>query len=275
MATALATLIRQLTAKKTGASLRKTLVEKHGTDGVRALLASEHPKWAAEVFELDSPEAASCPWPYAGLAPGDVARRALGPLAERLPRLVKKLAAASRVVVCRHTPQRTGPDLGGWFLLYVVEESYGADLWIAGPPAPVPEEVAGWDLPASLRELYTRHHGMGILCDEFGWTGFDPGVQPSALLAPLAMPSDDDVPSPADLLRFTRGIGESGESGWCFVRNEKTKKGKGRPPPGELAIRDYAGRYSTLGERVPFDFWGFLDRYLTRDESELPIAELD
>ncbi len=279
--TSLETLIRQLNAKKTGASLRKRVVKDHGADGVRALLASEHAKWTVELFDLDAPEVASSPWPYAGLSAGEVARRALGPLAERLPRLVQKLAASFHVAVCRHTPQPSVPDLGGWFLLYVVDESYGPDLWVGGPPTVVPEgAVRGWELPASLRELYTRHHGMGILCDELGWTGFDPGVQPVELLAALARPSDedtgDDTPGPLDLLRFTRGVGESGESGWCFVRNDKPAKRKGRRPPSsaapEIAIRDYRDAWSDLGERVALDFWGFLDRYLTRDDAGLPSA---
>jgi hypothetical protein len=93
----------------------------------------------------------------------------------------------------------------------------------------------------------------------------------------LAMPAievDDDGLVPADLLRFTRGTGEGGESGWCLVRNRKQRKGRSKPGTGELAICELDDRFGMLGNPVPFDFWGFLDRYLTGDrDGELPTVE--
>jgi hypothetical protein len=241
------------------AGKRRTIVRDHGTEGIRALLACDHPKWEVEVFELDAPD---CPWPYPGISAGPVARRALGPLADRLPKLVAKLATAERVVAARHEAEDDSPDLGGWFLVYAVPSEQGPELWIAGPPEPAPElEIESWTLPEPLRQLYAQHNGLGVLCDEFGWTGVDPGVQ---ALTRLAVPTFEDLDrgdatNPADLLRFTRGTGEAGESGWCFGRNG--------------AICEFEDRFGLVGNSVPFDFWGFLDRYLIGDpRSELPMA---
>jgi hypothetical protein len=243
------------------AAKRRALVREFGIDAVRALLISEHPNWQAEVFELGGDEAdeADCPWPFAKLAAAEVARRGLGPLAARLPRLLGKLASAELVVAAHHTPEPDAPDLGGWFLIYAVPEQHGPELWIAGPPEPEPPfEVDGWQLPEPLRELYAQHHGLGVLCDEFGWTGVDPGIQPAPRLAVPALEPNDE----GDLLRFTRGTGEAGESGWCFVRKRS------------LAIRHVDDQFGLLGNPVRFDFWSFLDRYLTGDrDGELPTAE--
>lgn len=256
------------------AAKRKALVREFGSDAIRALLICDHPKWEAEVFELDAPD---CPWRYPGLAPGEVARRALGPLAERLPRLLAQLATAERVVAARHTPEDDSPDRGGWFLIYALPTQAGPSLWIAGPPAPAPAfEVAGWELPEPLRQLYAQHDGLGVLCDEFGWTGVDPGVQPSLRLATPAVDSDgeDGDPDPTDLLRFTRGTGEAGESGWCFVRNHQRRRNRRNPAGTELAICELEDRFGMLGNPAAFDFWGFLDRYLTEDPNkELPWVE--
>lgn len=263
-------LVRELKAKKTGPILRKKLVREHGSNGIRALLATEHATWNAEVVELDAPD---CPWPQ-GLSAGDVARKAFGPLARRLPKLVEKLGGAEHVVACRHTSAEA-MDLGGFFLVYALKASYGSELWVCGAPDPQAKAKApGWDLPEPLRELYTRHNGLGVLCAEFGWTGFDPGVQPSLRLAvPDVSPTDAaKALSTPDLFRFTRGTGENGESGWCFTRNQKGK-GKRKLDPNELSIQDLDASLGVLGEAVPFDFWGFLDRYLTGDkQSELPVA---
>lgn len=254
------------------AAKRRALVREFGIDAVRALLISEHPKWEAEVFELGA-GGADCPWPFAKLSAVEVARAGLGPLADRLPRLLDKLGTAELVVLARHTPETDAPDLGGWFLVYAVPEQHGPELWIAGPPEPEPEfEVDGWQLPDPLRELYARHHGLGVLCDEFGWTGVDPGVQPAQRLAVPALDSIADDVAPADLLRFTRGTGEAGESGWCFIRNQAARKKSDKSD--ELAIRQLDDQFGLLGNRVRFDFWGFLDRYLTGDrDGELPTAE--
>lgn len=227
---------------------RRSLIRDHGSDGIRALLACDHPKWEAEVFDLDAPD---CPWPYPNISAGPVARRALGPLGDRLPKLIAKLATAELVVAARHEAEEDSPDLGGWFLIYAVPGEQGPELWIAGPPEPEPVlDVEGWTLPDPLRQLYAQHNGLGLLCDEFGWTGVDPGVQP---VTRLAAPK-------ADLLRFTRGTGEAGESGWCVRDNG--------------AICEFEDRFGVLGNPAPFDFWGFLDRYLTGDpRSELPTVE--
>ncbi|MFV8751914.1 hypothetical protein ACNOYE_15320 [Nannocystaceae bacterium ST9] len=255
------------------AAKRRALVREFGIDAVRALLIAEHPKWEAEVFELG---AEGSPWPYAGLSAREVATRALGPLADRLPRTIGKLASAELVVVAHHVPESDSPDLGGWFLIYALPEEHGPELWIAGAPEPAPElAIDGWDLPAPLRELYAQHHGLGVLCDEFGWTGVDPGIQPTPQLSIPSLPEldgDEDAPDPTDLLRFTRGTGEAGESGWCIVRNRKLRKGRSKP--GDLAICELDDQFGLLGNPVPFDFWGFLDRYLVGDPNgELPTAE--
>ena len=249
------------------AAKRRALVREFGIDAVRALLIAEHPNWAAEVFELGSHS--ECPWPLADLTAAEVARRGLGPLADRLPRLLSMLSTAELVVSARHAPEPDAPDLGGWFLVYAVPTEHGPELWIAGPPEPAPAfEVAEWELPEPLRELYAQHHGIGALCDEFGWTGVDPGVQPVVRLAVPAIDSDGDQPH-TDLLRFTRGTGEGGESGWCFVRSRKS-----RSKTGQLAICEFDDTFGQLGNPARFDFWGFLDRYATGDRNdELPFVE--
>lgn len=264
------------------AAKRRSIVREFGIDAVRALLISEHPNWDAEVFEL-SPDLADwpdCPWPYAKLSAAEVARRALGPLADRLPRLVAKLGTAELVVAAQHTPEADAPDLGGWFLIYAVPDEYGHELWIAGPPDRAPQfDVAGWRLPEPLCELYAQHHGIGVLCDQFGWTGVDPGVQPAPRVAlPVLDPNlgeiDDDDAAPADRLRFTRGTGDGGESGWCFVRNQPQRKKPSGTAGDELVIRHLNDQYGLLGHPVRFDFWGFLDRYLTGDrDGDLPRIE--
>lgn len=256
------------------AAKRRAIVREFGIDAVRAFLISDHPNWASEVFELGSDDAnvAGCPWPFAKLTAAEVARRSLGPLADRLPRLIAKLATAELVVAALHTPEPDAPDLGGWFLVYAVPEEYGPEIWIAGPPEPAPEfEVDGWQLPDPLRELYAQHHGIGVLCDEFGWTGVDPGIQPAPrLTVPALDPGDDGETNYNDMLRFTRGIGEQGESGWCFVRNQIARK---KPSGDALEICHLDDQYGLLGNRVRFDFWGFLDRYLSGDrDDELPTA---
>lgn len=247
------------------AAKRRALVREFGTDAIRALLIAEHPKWQAEVFELDE---AGCPWAYGVDAkPLEVAKRALGPLAKRLPKLVALLGSAERVVVAHHEPEADAPDRGGWFLVYALPTDAGPQLWIAGPPTPEPSfALAGWSLPEPLHELYARHDGLGLLCDEFGWTGVDPGVQPAIRLShpALELADDDDPLDPHDLLRFTRGTGEAGESGWCFARGAKQA----------LSVRHLDDQFGLLGRPVPFDFWGFLDRYLIGDpHDELPSAE--
>jgi hypothetical protein len=256
------------------AAKRRALVREFGIDAVRALLISEHPNWEAEVVELGA-DGADTPWPFAKLPAAEVARRSLGPLADRLPRLLAKLASAELVVTAQHTPEDDAPDLGGWFLMFAVPEQHGPELWIAGPPAREPDlDIVGWQLPESLRELYAQHHGLGVLCDEFGWTGVDPGIQPAARLAMPTLDSIADDVAPADLLRFTRGTGEAGESGWCFVRNQTQRKKPRREPNDDLVIRHLDDQFGLLGNPVRFDFWGFLDRYLTGDrDAELPTAE--
>jgi hypothetical protein len=245
------------------AAKRRALVREFGIDAVRALLISEHRNWAAEVFELEVDAAAA-----------DVARRSLGPLADRLPRLLAKLASAELVVAARHTPEPDAPDLGGRFLIYAVPEEHGPVLWIAGPPTLEPEfHVDGWQLPEPLRELYAQHDGLGVLCDDFGWTGVDPGIQPALRLAVPTIDVDDDG-APDDRLRFTRGTGEAGESGWCFDRKPPQRKKPRSGSDGELAIRHLDDQFGLLGNPVRFDFWGFVDRYLTGDrDGELPTTE--
>jgi hypothetical protein len=244
------------------AAKRRALVREFGIDAVRALLLSEHPNWAAEVFELG----ADSPWPYAKkLTPAEVARRALGPLAARLPRVLAKLAGAELVVTAHHTPEPDAPDLGGWFLIYAVPEEHGPELWLAGPPAPALElEFSGWQLPEPLRELYAQHHGLGVLCDEFGWTGVDPGIQPAPLVSiPTIEVQVDAGQAPPDLLRFTRGTGEAAESGWCFVRKHNARS--------EPTICHFDDQFGLLGPPVRLDFWAFLDRYATGDrDQDLP-----
>lgn len=238
------------------AAKRRALVREFGIDAVRALLIAEHPNWQAEVFEFGADS--TCPWSYAGLTPAEVARRGLGPLAKRLPRLLEMLGRAELAVSAQHAPEPDAPDLGGWFIVYAVPTNDGPQLWIAGPPEPEPAfEVADWKLPEPLRELYARHHGLGALCDEFGWTGVDPGVQPTTRLSTPSIEIEGGSQNPADFLRFTRGTGEAGESGWCFVRNLGHREA--------LAIVQLDDALGQLGTPAPFDFWGFLDRYLTGD----------
>lgn len=128
------------------AKLRTSLLAEHGRDGVRVLLACEHPAWAAEVVELGHPE---CPWSEAA-TPLELATAAFGPLAQHLPRLLKRLSGATLTCAVRHKPQDDAPDLGGWFLVYALPERSGPTLWIGGPPDPAPEFTAeGWDSPPS------------------------------------------------------------------------------------------------------------------------------
>jgi hypothetical protein len=244
------------------AAKRRALVRDFGSDAVRALLIAEHPSWDSEVFEFG--QHSECPWTYPGLRPADIARRSLGPLAERLPRLRAKLASAELVVPVHHPGESDAPDLGGWFLIYAIPAEDGPQLWIAGPPEPEPElpaelDVAGWKLPEPLRELYAQHHGLGVLCEELGWTDVDPGVRPAVRLAIPTTESDGSW-EPGDSLRFTRSLAGAGGSPWCLVRNFPRK------PAGELAICQLDEARGQLGSPSPFDFWGFLDRYLTDDD---------
>jgi hypothetical protein len=250
--------------------LRTSVVAEHGLDGVRVLLACEHPKWSAEVVALGSP---GCPWAEAD-SPLAVATAAFGPIAEHLPRLLKRLAGATLTCAVKHTPQPDGPDLGGWFLLYALPERSGPTLWIGGPPDESPAFTAeGWELPPDLRRFYRQHNGFGVLLDEFGWTGVGPGVQPSVQ---LAVPQLDAEIKTADLLRLSRGEGDAGEGGWCFS-HAKPGARKKRPDAAvdpSLAIVDFDDRLGIRGEPVPFDFFGFFDRWMVGDpKDELPLAE--
>jgi hypothetical protein len=250
--------------------LRTSVVAEHGLDGVRVLLACEHPKWSAEVVALGSP---GCPWAEAD-SPLGVATAAFGPIAEHLPRLLKRLAGATLTCAVKHTAQSDGPDLGGWFLLYALPERSGPTLWIGGPPDESPAFTAeGWELPPDLRRFYRQHNGFGVLLDEFGWTGVGPGVQPSVQ---LAVPQLDAEIKTADLLRLSRGEGDAGEGGWCFS-HAKPGARKKRPESAvdpSLAIVDFDDRLGIRGEPVPFDFFGFFDRWMVGDpKDELPLAE--
>lgn len=252
------------------AKLRTSLLAEHGRDGVRVLLACEHPAWAAEVVELGHPE---CPWPEAA-TPLELATAAFGPLAQHLPRLLKRLSGATLTCAVRHKPQDDAPDLGGWFLVYALPERSGPTLWIGGPPDPAPEfTAAGWELPSELRAFYRQHNGFGVLLDEFGWTGVAPGLQPSVQ---LAVPALDAKVKTSDLLRISRGEGDAGEGGWCFTHAKAgaRKKKPGASAEGALAIVDFDDRLGIRGEPVPFDFLGFFDRWMVGDpKDELPIAE--
>ena len=250
--------------------VRSALLAEHDRDGVRVLLACEHPKWAAEVFALGDP---GCPWPAAATAQ-DVATAAFGPLAAHFPRLIKRLSGATLTCAVRHDPQPDAPDLGGWFLMYALPERGGPTLWIGGPPDPAPEfHVEGWELPPELAAFYRQHNGFGVLLDEFGWTGVGPGVQPSVQ---LAVPQVDAEVKTADLLRLSRGEGDAGEGGWCFSHAKpgaRKKRPAGAADPS-LAIVDFDDRLGIRGEPVPFDFYGFFDRWMVGDpKDELPIAE--
>jgi hypothetical protein len=250
--------------------VRTRLLAEHGRDGLRVLLACEHPSWSAEVFELGDP---GCPWPAAA-SPLELATAAFGPLAPQLPRLIKRLSGATLTCAVRHTPQADAPDLGGWFLMYALPERGGPTLWIGGPPEPAPEfHVEGWELPPELGAFYRQHNGFGVLLDEFGWTGVGPGVQPSVHLAVPALAADVHT---ADLLRFSHGEGDAGEGGWCFAHAKpgaRKKKPAGAPESG-LTIVDFDDRLGIRGEPVPFDFLGFFDRWMVGDpKDELPLAE--
>ncbi len=225
---------------------------------MRVLLQCESPKWTAELYDVGSE---GSPWTKASGAPGETLVSALGSLAAKLPLTVAHLRTASHVAVAKHTPQKKSPDLAGWFLVASLPMEYGPAFWVAGPRAAEPEfSVDGWELPAELRTIYEVHNGMGYFCDEYGWTGFDPGVQPSILLASPERCSDQ---RPEDLLRFTRGSGEAGDGGWCFLRQ-----------PGQSTIVELEDKFGTLGAPVEQGFWWFLDRYLVRDpKTELPYAE--
>lgn len=250
--------------------VRNALLSEHGLDGVRVLLACEHPKWAAEVFALGE---GGSPWPAAANATA-VATAAFGPLAEHLPRLIKRLGNATLTCAVRHTPQDDAPDLGGWFLVYALPERAGPTLWIGGPPDAAPAfEAKGWELPAELRAFYRQHNGFGVLLDEFGWTGVGPGVQPSVQ---LEVPAIDPKVDTTDLLRLSRGEGDAGEGGWCFTpaKPSAKKKKHGAVAESTTAIVDFDDRFGLRGEPVPFDFLGFFDRWMVGDpKDELPLAE--
>ena len=250
--------------------VRSALLAEHGRDGVRVLLACEHPQWSAEVIELGEP---GCPWPTA-TSPLAVATAAFGPIAAHLPRLIKRLANATLTCAVRHTPQADAPDLGGWFLLYALPERGGPTLWIGGPPDPDPVfHAEGWELPLELRAFYRQHNGFGVLLDEFGWTGVGPGVQPSVH---LSVPALNPTIKTSDLLRLSRGEGDAGEGGWCFSHAKpgaRKKRSPGAADPS-LAIVDFDDRLGIRGEPVPFDFYGFFDRWMVGDpQDELPLAE--
>ena len=250
--------------------VRNALLAEHGRDGVRVLLACEHPKWSADVVELGQ---SGCPWPEAA-TPLELATAAFGPIAAHLPRLLKRLSGATLTCAVRHNPQPDAPDLGGWFLMYALPERSGPTLWIGGPPEPNPEfHVEGWELPPDLRAFYQPHNGFGVLLDEFGWTGVAPGVQPSVL---LAVPQVDAEMKTGDLLRLSRGEGDAGEGGWCFshAKPGARKKKPGATVDPSLAIVDFDDRLGIRGEPVPFDFYGFFDRWMVGDpKDELPLAE--
>lgn len=240
--------------------LRQTLLEKHGLDGIWTLLQCDSPKWTAEIHPVG---AEGSPWQNADGEPGEILVSALGALAAKLPLTVAQLRTASHVAVAKHAPQKKSPDLGGWFLVAAVPTDNGPMLWVAGPPAADPEtRLDGWDLPAELAELYAVHNGIGYLCDDYGWTGFDPGVQPALLLTSPERCADHP---PQDLLRLTRGTGEAGDGGWCFLRRSTTSA---------LQIVELEDKFGTLGAPIDRGFWWFLDRYLVRDpKTELPYAE--
>ena len=263
-------------AMKAGASyisdpkIRNALLADHGLDGVRVLLACEHPKWAAEVFALGQD---GCPWPAAA-TPLELATAAFGPLSAQLPRLLKRLSGATFTCAVQHKPQPDAPDLGGWFLLYALPERSGPTLWIGGPPDANPTfTAAGWELPAELSAFYRQHNGFGVLLDEFGWTGVGPGLQPSVQ---LAVPQLDAEVKTNDLLRLSRGEGDAGEGGWCFSRGKPGARKKKPGVTGDtgLSIVDFDDRLGIRGEAVPFDFIGFFDRWMVGDpQDELPLAE--
>lgn len=251
--------------------VRSALVAEHGLDGVRVLLACEHPKWSAEVVELG---AEGCPWPAAA-KPLDVATAAFGPLAPKLPLLLKRLSGATLTCAVRHEPVAGEPDLGGWFLMYALPERSGPTLWIGGPPDDEPRlDAEGWSLPDELKAFYRQHNGFGVLLDEFGWTGVGPGLQPSLL---LSVPELGAEVKTGDLLRFSRGEGDAGEGGWCFTTTKPSPRGKKAPvDTSPYAIVDLDDRFGLRGAPVPFDFFGFFDRWMIGDpKDELPLAESD
>lgn len=249
---------------------RTALLAEHGRDGVRVLLACEHPRWVAEVVELGRVD---CPWPDAS-SPLELAAAAFGPLAEHLPRLVKRLSGATLACAVQHAPQPDAADVGGWFLLYALPERSGPTLWIGGPPDPAPAfHAPGWELPSELRTFYRQHNGFGVLRGESGYTSVGPGVQPSARLAVPALAADVKTD---DLLRFSRGEGDAGQGGWCYTPAKPGGR-KRRPGPGGdpgLVIVDLDDRFGLRGDAVPFDFLGFFDRWMVGDpKDELPLAE--
>ena len=183
---------------------------------------------------------------------GDVVDAALGSLVKKLPRVTKLLRGARHACAVHH-PNDQG---GAWLLAYLLgDDPDGRGMFLCGSPNPEANEAGGWKLPAPLRELYARHDGLGYPMFEHGWVGFDPGVMPASR---VVVP---EVPNHEDLLRFTRGWGEVGEGGWCFAGKRK------------LEIVDVEDRHGGRSDAVRFDFWGFLDRYLTGDTDELPEAE--
>lgn len=196
-----------------------------------------------EVMELSKGEH------WAG---GDVVDAALGELVPKLPRVTEMLRGAEHACAVHHP----NDDCGPWFLAYLLgDDDMGRGMFLCGPPNPDAKEAAGWKLPTPLRELYARHDGLGFPMFDHGWVGFDPGVMSASR---VVVP---EVPKSKDLLRFTRGWGECGESGWCFAGKRKRD------------ILEVEDRHGLRGDPVPFDFWGFLDRYLSGDDEELPEAE--
>jgi hypothetical protein len=250
--------------------VRTGLLEEHGLDGVRVLLACEHPKWSAEVVALGSPD---CPWP-AAKTPLEVAKAAFGTLAEKLPQLTKRLSNATLTCAVRHEPQPGAPDLGGWFLVYALPERGGPTLWIGGPPDEEPRlDADGWTLPDDLKTFYRQHNGFGVLNTRDGWTGVGPGIQPSLR---LAVPALGDRVKTDDLLRLSRGEGDAGQGGWCLTHSVAPARGRKPAVSTPYAIVDLDDRFGLRGEPVPFDLFGFFDRWMIGDpKDELPLAESD
>lgn len=250
--------------------VRSALVAEHGLDGVRVLLACEHPKWSGEVFELGAPD---CPWP-AAKSSAELAKAAFGPLADKLPLLLKRLSNATLTCAVHHHPQAGAPDLGGWFLVYALPERAGPTLWIGGPPDDEPRvDAEGWSLPDDLKSFYRQHNGFGVLRTDNGWTGVGPGLQPSLR---LAVPSLGARVKTDDLLRLSRGEGDAGQGGWCLTYTTAPARGRKPAVVTPYSIVDLDDRFGLRGEAVPFDLFGFFDRWMIGDpKDELPLAESD